>query len=254
LKQALADDRLVLEYQPIVRATDRRPVAAEALLRWRWPDEEVDSLGDLLAAAEHSPVIFALETWAMGICFQDAASWQSGPLAGMRVNLNLSAREFRRADLLPRLGRALQRTRFDPAQLTLEITESSAIHSPDDAIRIIERLQDMGVQLWLDDFGTGHSSLAWLSWFPIAGLKIPGLFAERVISDERCATIVAGVVAMADRLGLRVVAEGVENEAQLSRLIEHGCDELQGFLLGGPQRPEELAARAGADQPRNSAR
>ena len=253
----MAEDRLTLQYQPIVRAADRRPLAVEALLRWRRPDEEGDALGDLLSAAEHSPVIFALETWAMGVCFQDAASWQQGPLAGLRVNLNLSAREFRRADLFPRLERALERARLDPRQVTLEITETSAIHSPADAVRIIGRLQGLGLQLWLDDFGTGHSSLAWLSWFPIAGLKIPGSFATRVTSDERCETIVAAVVAMAHRLGLRVAAEGVENEEQLSCLVRHGCDELQGFLLGGPLGAGELATRLGrpgADQLPSSAR
>ncbi len=243
LKQAMAEDRLTLEYQPIVRATDRQPLAAEALLRWRRPHEEGDELGDLLSAAEHSPVIFALETWAMGVCFEDAAAWQKGPLAGVRVNLNLSAREFRRADLLRRVKGALDRTGLDPRQVTIEITESSAIHSPADAARIIDRLRDMGLQLWLDDFGTGHSSLAWLSWFPIAGLKIPGPFAARVASDERCDTIVAAVVAMAHRLGLRVAAEGVENEEQLSCLVQHGCDELQGFLLGAPAAARDLPAR-----------
>jgi EAL domain-containing protein (putative c-di-GMP-specific phosphodiesterase class I) len=239
----MAEDRLTLEYQPIVRAADRRPLSVEALLRWRRPGEEGDPLGDLLSAAEHSPVIFALETWAMETCFRDAADWQRGPLAGLRVNLNLSAREFRRADLLRRIKDALDRTGLDPRQVTIEITESSAIHAPADAARIIERLRDMGLQLWLDDFGTGHSSLAWLSWFPIAGLKIPGLFAARVGCDERCDTIVAAVVGMAHRLGLRVAAEGVETEEQLSLLVRHGCDELQGFLLGEPAAARDLPAR-----------
>jgi EAL domain-containing protein (putative c-di-GMP-specific phosphodiesterase class I) len=256
LKQAMADDRLALRYQPIFRAADRRPVAAEALLRWRRPEQEEDDLGALLAAAERSPVIFALETWGMQACFRDAAAWQSGPLPGLRVNLNLSAREFRRKDLLPRVVRALEAQALDPRQVTLEITESSAIHSPDETARTIERLAGLGLQLWLDDFGTGHSSLAWLSWFPIDGLKIPGLFVSRITSDERCSAIVTAVLQMARRLGLRVAAEGIEHEAQLARLVEQGCDELQGFLLAEPLAAGELARRLGppAAQARSSAR
>ena len=247
LKLAMAEDRLTLLYQPIFRATDRRPVAAEALLRWRRPRAEDDDVAELLAAAEHSPVIFALEAWAMGQCFREAAAWQRGPLPDLRVNLNLSAREFQRSSLPRRVQRELQRAGMDPARLTLEITETSAIHDPDEVARVLERLEKLGVELWLDDFGTGHSSLAWLSWFQTAGLKVPGTFVQRVTSDERAATITAATLDMAHRLGLRVAAEGIEEEAQLAWLLERGCDDLQGFLLAEPvgaaRLPEVLGAR-----------
>jgi EAL domain-containing protein (putative c-di-GMP-specific phosphodiesterase class I) len=243
LKLALAENRLVLKYQPIFHARDRRPVAAEALLRWRYPDQEADDLSDLLHAAEHSPVIFTLETWAMQVCFRDAASWQSGPLPDLRVNLNLSAREFRREDLAVRLTQAIGQSRLDPAKITLEITETSAIGSPEEVARLLSRLTDLRLQVWLDDFGTGHSSLAWLSWFPIDGLKIPGLFVSRLPADDRCAVITTAIIEMAHRLGLLVTAEGIENDEQLSYLKGHGCDELQGFRLAEPLPPEDLVAR-----------
>jgi EAL domain-containing protein (putative c-di-GMP-specific phosphodiesterase class I) len=243
LKLAQAEGRLTLKYQPIFAAADGRALSAEALLRWRRPEEESDDLSELLLAAERSPVIFALEAWAIEVCFRDAAAWQSGPLPDLRVNLNLSAREFHRADLLTRLTRALAEARLDPARLTLEVTETSAIHEPEQVSKMLERLRAMDLQLWLDDFGTGHSSLAWLSWFRIDGVKIPGLFVSRLPSDERCAVITSAVIDMAHRLGLGVTAEGIETDAQLAYLKAHGCDALQGFLLGEARDPEELVRR-----------
>jgi EAL domain-containing protein (putative c-di-GMP-specific phosphodiesterase class I) len=243
LKLALAENRLVLDYQPIFQARNGKPVAAEALLRWRYPDQEAEVLGDLLQAAEDSPVIFTLETWAMHVCFRDAASWQSGPLPDVRVNLNLSAREFRREDLADRLTQAMEESRVDPGRVTLEITETSAIGAPEEVAPLLTGLKDLRLQLWLDDFGTGHSSLAWLSWFPIDGVKIPGLFVSRLPADDRCAVIVMAIIEMAHRLGLRVTAEGIENDEQLSYLKEHGCDDLQGFRLAEPLSPGELVAR-----------
>jgi len=243
LKQALAEDRLVLRYQPIFQARDLSPVAAEALLRWRSPDEEANDLGELLKAAERSPVIFALENWAMEVCFRDAAAWQSGPLPRLRVNLNLSAREFQRADLIDRVMTARQRHGLDPAKLTLEITETSAIGDPEEVAPLLARLRETRLQLSLDDFGTGHSSLAWLSWFPLDGVKIPGLFVSRLPGDDGCALIVSAVVQMAHRLGLRVTAEGIETDEQMAYLKDLGCDDLQGFLLAGPLSPEEMVAR-----------
>jgi EAL domain-containing protein (putative c-di-GMP-specific phosphodiesterase class I) len=243
LKLALAEGRLTLKYQPIFAAADGRPLSAEALLRWRHPERESDDLAHLLRAAESSPVIFALEAWAIDVCFRDAAAWQSGPLPDLRVNLNLSAREFRRADLPARLRQALAAARLDPARLTLEVTETSAIHEPEPVSGMLEQLGGLGLELWLDDFGTGHSSLAWLSWFRIDGVKVPQLFVSGLPSDEKCDVITSAVIDMAHRLGLRVTAEGIETDGQLSYLKGHGCDALQGFLLADALGPEELVRR-----------
>lgn len=247
LKEALREERLTLQYQPIFRAADGQPLAAEALLRWRSPERETADLADLLHAAERSPVIFALEAWAMALSFHDAAAWQSGPLPGLRLNLNLSAREFHHGrDVVPRVERAAADASLDPRKVTLEITETSAIHAPEHVARVIQRLKALGLELWLDDFGTGHSSLAWLSWFPIDGVKIPGLFVERLPVDERCALITAGVIDLAHRLERPVVAEGIETEAQRTWLGDHGADALQGFLLAEPLAPAELVTRLAA--------
>jgi EAL domain-containing protein (putative c-di-GMP-specific phosphodiesterase class I) len=245
LKKAMAEHRLTLLYQPIFRAADRRPVAAEALLRWRDPDQEGDDLGELLAAVERSPIIFELETWTMRQCFRDAAGWRRGSLPDLRVNLNLSAREFQRADLPDRVRAEVDRARLDPTGLTLELTETSAIHDPEEVTLVLQKLQAQGIQLWLDDFGTGHSSLAWLTWFETAGVKLPGTFVERLTSDGRAAGITEAAIAMVHGLGERVTAEGIEEQAQLDWLVARGCDHLQGFLLAGPvpadRLPETLA-------------
>jgi EAL domain-containing protein (putative c-di-GMP-specific phosphodiesterase class I) len=242
LKEAMARDELTLYYQPIFDAAQRRPLAVEALLRWREPERQDADLHQLLEAAERSPVIFDLENWAMRVCFRDAATWTSGALPDLRVNLNLSAREFQGADLVARLQAALGEARLAPGQVILEITETSAIHDPVDVARTLEEVKAIGAQLWLDDFGTGHSSLAWLSWFPIDGLKIPGLFVTGLPADRRSAVITSAVIEMAHRLGLRVTAEGIENEAQLAFLRERGCDALQGFLLAEPVTAADLTA------------
>ena len=242
LKDAMTEDRLALHYQPIVDLSTRRPVSAEALLRWRRPDEEGDTPTDLAAAAEHSPVIFALERWTLERCCGEAASWQQGVLSDLRVNLNLSAREFERARLPRILRMQFERAGLDPRRVTLEVTESSAIHHLDDVARTLEEIKGLGVELWLDDFGTGHSSLLWLSRFPIDGVKIPSDFIVDIPGQERAGVITATVMDLAHRLGLRVVAEGVERDDQVEFLLRHGCDQVQGFLFFGAMPAEELAA------------
>lgn len=243
LKQALAEERLVVHYQPIVDAATAEPVAAEGLLRWRRPEAESDELSVLLAAAEASPVIFALERWAIRTCCRDAARWpeQEPPL---RLNVNLSAREFDRPRLGNRIRSFVRQEGLDPRRITLEITETSAISDPDAASRVLDEMRQHGFEVWLDDFGTGHSSLEWLWALPADGVKIPGTFAADVVRDERAAMITSAIVDLAHRLGLRVVAEGVETSEQRDWLVAAGCDQLQGFLFGPAQATRALPERA----------
>jgi diguanylate cyclase len=246
LKEALAADRFVLHYQPIVDAHDGRAVSAEALLRWRSEDAEQDSVQELLHSVERSPVIFKLENWALDQALRAARGWLDAGLA-LRVGVNLSAREFPRADLGGRLRYRLSASGLPPSALALEITESSAMSDFEAAADRLERLAAMGIELWLDDFGTGHSSLDWLSRLPCHGVKVPGTFVGRLFTDDRCRTIVSRVVQLAHDLGLRVIGEGVETERQRDVLTDLGCDLLQGFLFHAPMPAEELpAALSGA--------
>jgi EAL domain-containing protein (putative c-di-GMP-specific phosphodiesterase class I) len=247
LKAAVAEDRLHLLYQPIVSARESRVERVEALLRWRRPKKEKETLTDLIHAAERSPVIFKLENWILDQSFQAAAAWRDAGLAGGRVNVNLSAREFPRADLAGRVARRLDGAHLDPSAVGLEITETSTMCRFDEVAEQIERIIGQGIELWLDDFGTGHSSLEWLSHLPLTGVKIPGTFVERLHEGKSCQAIVARVIDLAHDLGLKVIAEEIETPAQRDFLVESGCDFLQGFLFYAPMPAEELPeALAGA--------
>lgn len=241
LKDGLEQEQFVLHYQPIVigDARDARVVSVEALLRWRTRERD-DDLEDLIWSVERSPVIFRLENWILQQACHDASAWQEDGLHGLRVDVNLSAREFPRADLVRRVRRQLAACGLPPSQLGLEITETSRLHEFASVAEQIEELMAMGIELWLDDFGTGHSSLEWLSHLPITGVKIPGTFVERLPADPRCRSIVARVIDLAHDLGLRVVAEEVETEAQFDFLAARGCDLFQGFLFYAPMPAAEL--------------
>jgi EAL domain-containing protein (putative c-di-GMP-specific phosphodiesterase class I) len=239
LKVALVGDRFVLHYQPIVDARDGRAVSAEALIRWRDPDEDPDAIRELLQSAERSPVIFKLENWALDQALQAASEWRDAGLT-LRVGVNLSAREFPRTDLSGRIRYRLSAAGLPPSALALEITESSGISDFGAAADRLEHLAAMGIELWLDDFGTGHSSLEWLSRLPTHGLKIPGAFVKRLFTEPRCQVIVRRAIEMAHDLGLRVVAEEVETTEQRDYLAACGCDLFQGFLFYAALPAEEL--------------
>ena len=241
LKAALAEERLVLHYQPIVGARDSRVVDVEALLRWRSPRKERARIEDLLRSAESSPVIFELENWALERAAQEAHEWRRAGLPGVRVNVNLSAREFPRADLVGRVKRRLASADLHPRGLVLEVTETSRIEDFDAVAGQIQRLIALGIELWLDDFGTGHSSLEWLSHLPLHGVKIAGTFVDRLPTEKRCQAIVARVIELAHDFELRVVAEGVENEQQRDFLVRCGCDLLQGSLFHAAMPAKKLA-------------
>jgi EAL domain-containing protein (putative c-di-GMP-specific phosphodiesterase class I) len=243
LQDALAEDRLTVQYQPIVDAHTARPVAAEALLRWRHPKRETYDIKVLLAAAERSPVIYSLERWVVETCCTSAAAWQRGPLRDLRLNVNLSAREFDRARFPDRLRSSLHKSGIDSGRVTLEITETSGISDPAAVAEVLTELKRDGFEVWLDDFGTGHSSLEWLFRLPADGVKIPSTFVDDVTRDDRAATITAAVIELAHRLGLRVVAEGVEHQEQRHWLAQAGCEQLQGFLFHAAMAAPVLARR-----------
>jgi EAL domain-containing protein (putative c-di-GMP-specific phosphodiesterase class I) len=240
LKAAMHQGRIQLHYQPIVRADDGAVANVEALLRWQEPEKEARELEELIKAAERSPVIFRLEHWTLGEAFRAAAGWRRAGAGGARLNVNLSAREFVRPGLVGRVGRQLRAARLDPHTVALEVTETSAIQEFGLVAESLDELIAMGIELWLDDFGTGHSSLDWLSRLPIHGVKIAGTFVKRILADERCQVIVARVVEMAHDLGLRVAAEGVETEEQRDLLVAKGCDLFQGFLWHAPMPAGEV--------------
>jgi EAL domain-containing protein (putative c-di-GMP-specific phosphodiesterase class I) len=239
LKQALAGGRLVLHYQPLADAATGRPSRVEALLRWSTEGPQ-DDLAELITAAERSPLIFRLENWTLNQALRAGAAWDGERLSTLRLNVNISARGFDRKELAARVLRQARTAGFPAQKLALEITETSALCDLDAVAPQLDRLKAAGTELWLDDFGTGHSSLDWLSRLPLDGVKIPGTFVARLPSDERCGVIVTRVIELAHELGLRTAAEGVETEEQRAFLQEKGCDLLQGYLLFAPVPAESL--------------
>ena len=243
---------LVLVYQPIHDARTGDVRAAEALLRQRRKSGEMREASIITNAAEHGPEIFLLDSLTIRTAFTDAARWMR-KAPGVRLNVNLSPREFQEKDVVARLERLVSGCRVDMTRLDLEITETSYIKDPVATVAALEGLKRFGVGLWLDDFGTHHSSIEHLQHFPLDGLKIPGQFVKDVPADSRCAAIVRGLISMAHDLGLTVIAEGIEKRDQLDFLLAHRCDLIQGFLFSRPMPLQEfqdfVTRSAGASAP-----
>jgi len=172
-----------------------------------------------------------------------AMQWQQSGLPPLRVAVNLSARQFMQSNLLDTIAGALRQTGLAPELLALEITESMLMYQHESIAETLSRLSSLGICIAIDDFGTGYSSLAYLKRFRVHELKIDRSFVRGVADNADDAAIVTAIVSMAKSLGLRLIAEGVETEAQLQCLQELGCDTLQGFLLGKPEAPRQFIER-----------
>ncbi len=228
-----------VHYQPIFRLTDRTPVAVEALLRWRLLDEEV-SPSVFVPLLEESGLIIEVGRFVLTQALGQLAEWRRAGMHALRVSVNLSTLQLLRAELVGEIRLALESAGLPGSALELELTETLVMSNPEQAIRTLSDLKALGVVIVVDDFGTGYSSLSYLKRLPIDKLKIDREFVRDLIDDADDALIVETILAMADALKIGVIAEGVENEAQLAFLAEHGCTEVQGFLLGRPLPAAEL--------------
>ncbi|KQY86865.1 bifunctional diguanylate cyclase/phosphodiesterase [Pelomonas sp. Root1444] len=233
LRHALQRGELLLHYQPKVCAASGRIVGAEALLRWQRGDELVPP-GRFIPIAEQSSLILDIGAWVIDEACAQQARWQALGLAMPRIAVNVAARQFAAGNLDTVVDEALRRHGVAASSLELEVTESMLVDTPAAGIDMLGRLKETGVRLSLDDFGTGYSSLAYLRQFPIDALKIDKSFVDQIDAGPQGSAIVDAVIALAHRLGLTVVAEGVETAAQQAYLRRQGCDELQGFHLARP--------------------
>lgn len=241
LRQALAKQQLSLRYQPQVKADTQKVCGFEALLRWEHPEKGFIPPDRFIALAEEAGLIEDMGAWVLEEACAQLSRWQTQGFHGLRMAINLSAYQLRSPRLVEQVQQCLQRYALSAEDLELEVTESVAMESPEQAIEQLRALRDVGVRLAIDDFGTGYSSLAYLKHLPIQTLKLDRSFVHNIESDSNNAAISAATVALAHTLGLEVVAEGVENPAQRDLLAyEHGCDYLQGYLFGKP----ETAAQA----------
>ena len=230
MRQALVSGRFRLHYQPQVNLVDGRIVGAEALLRWRDPELGEVPPSRFIPVAEDSGFIVALGDWVLSQAVRQAALWmQRGH--DVPVAINVSALQFQQAHFVDRVASVLAVSGLPAHLLELELTESILVHDAAEALHRLQALARLGLRLSIDDFGTGYSSLAYLKRFPIGKLKIDRSFVSGLPSDESDAGIVRAVLQMARALGKKVIAEGVETEAQRQFLQLAGCDEFQGFLF-----------------------
>lgn len=243
LRAALAEEQFTLDYQPQVNAVTGRIVGVEALLRWHCPGKGVIMPNRFIRIAEETGLIVPIGEWVLNEACRQNRAWQKAGLPAFPVAVNVSMAQFQRPGLVDAVRRALAATGLAPRFLELEITESLAMDGADALIERLAELRALGVQIAIDDFGTGFSSLNHLKRFALDRIKIDQSFVRDVISDPDDAAICRSIIALAHNLRLRVVAEGVENEAQARLLRRHGCDEMQGYWIAMPMAEARMTER-----------
>jgi len=240
LRAGLRQEQFLLLYQPQVDG-EGRITGAEALVRWQHPEHGLVPPSEFIPMAEESGLILPLGNWVMETALRQQARWREDPVLGrLDLSINVSPRQFRQDDFVARILALLRDTGADPARIKLELTESLLLHSVDSAIETMRALRAHGLGFSLDDFGTGYSSLNYLKRLPLSQIKIDQSFVCGVLRDPSDAAIARSIIALADSLGLDVLAEGVETEAHRRFLLEHGCQAFQGFLFGRPMPLEAL--------------
>ena len=240
LRKALLSNQLEIYYQPQIDLLEGRLTGAEALVRWNHPERGVVSPGDFISVAEDTGLIVPIGRWIFSEACRQARLWQLRGCRGLQISVNLSAKQFRQFDLVENMAEILQTLEVDSRLIAVELTESALMDDTEQAIRIMESIRSLGLEIAIDDFGTGYSSLAYLKRFPIQKLKIDREFVRDIIRDSSDAAIVEATLALANTLALEVVAEGIETEAQLTRLKACGCRVGQGYLFGRPMPAEEF--------------
>ena len=242
LRKAIEQNELSIHYQPQLDLPSGRISGVEALLRWQSAVLGAVSPADFIPLAEETGLIIPIGEWVLRTACRQARAWQDAGIGLQRMAVNISVLQFVQPSFPGLVARILEETGLAPEALELEITESLLMKDPEGATLTLQALKDLGVQLAIDDFGTGYSSLSRLKQLPLDRLKIDKAFVREVNSQPDDAAIATAVIAMAESMGLRVIAEGVENEAQLRFLKSKHCDEVQGYYLSRPLPVGEITA------------
>lgn len=239
LRHAIQRDELVLHYQAKVSLKTNQVHGVEALIRWNHPKHGFIPPEEFIQMAERTRTIQQVTTWVLRQAFTDCAKWN---LAGkeLKVSINLSTKDLHDPELPDFIEGIRAATKVNPSWIMFEITEGSIMTDPEQALEILQRLDSMGYQLAIDDYGTGYSSLAYLKKMPLNELKIDRSFVQDLLSDENDAVIVSATINLAHNLGLETVAEGVENKETLAKLKEFGCDIAQGYYINKPLTAEGI--------------
>lgn len=238
LMKALENKEFLIHYQPIVSLPERKIVGAEALVRWQHPQYGLMLPDQFIAISENIGVIKKIGEWVLRKACEQNKVWHNNGYRHLRMDVNFSGRQFQEDDTLNTIETILSETDMAANFLDIEITESVAIE--DHSIALLNKLSDLGVTTSIDDFGTGYSSLGALKRFPINNIKIDKSFVKEITKDADTETIVRAIIAMAHTLKIKIIAEGVETEAQLDFLQKNGCDEIQGFLCSPPVAEKEF--------------
>ncbi|AVO53287.1 EAL domain-containing protein [Ectopseudomonas mendocina] len=251
LRKAIDDGQLEVFYQPKLDLRDDSLSAAEALVRWRHPEQGLIAPGEFIGLAEETGLIVPIGEFVLRQACYQACEWQRQGLANIRVSVNLSVHQLRQGNLASLVRQVLDETGLAPHWLELELTESQMLDNVDSVIATFQQLRNLGVKLAIDDFGTGYSSLSYLKRFPVDYVKIDQTFIRDLSPGGEDAAITRAIIAMAHSLELKVVAEGVETQAQMDFLKSQACDEIQGFLISRPIEASAFAEllRAQIDRP-----
>jgi len=242
LRRALSRGEFALHYQPQLGLEDGEVIGVEALIRWNHPELGLLPPSRFIPIAEESGLIVPIGEWVLNEACRQAAEWQRQGLPYVTVAVNLSALQFKQGDLLAVVTRALTMSQLSPAYLELELTESILIQDVEAALKTVAELKALGVKLSIDDFGTGYSSLSYLKRFDVDKLKIDQSFVRDISDNANDSAIVSAIVQMARSLGLKTIAEGVEDARMLECLRSHDCDEVQGYHFARPMPPDQVRA------------
>jgi diguanylate cyclase (GGDEF)-like protein/PAS domain S-box-containing protein len=253
LRRALERREFLLHYQPQVDIASGRVIGAEALIRWQHPEVGMVPPDKFIPLAEETGLIVPIGEWVLREVCAQIMAWLAAGLPPVRVAVNFSARQFRDRKLLDTLRQAIAESGVDPQRLEMEITESAIMHNPVEAIATLDAVKAMGLNIAVDDFGTGYSSLGYLQRFPLDVLKIDRSFIRDIVADPDDAAITSAIVALARKLDIRTVAEGVETDDQLAILRQYGCDLMQGYLFSKPLPAQDFAAMLADPAARRSA-
>jgi diguanylate cyclase (GGDEF)-like protein len=240
LRYALEREELRVYYQPQVCLQTGQIVGAEALVRWQHPERGLVAPDKFIPIAEETGLIVPIGEWVLQTACQQTKRWQMDGFSTLRIAVNLSSRQFSQIDLRHQLVQILMQTGLDPKHIELELTESMLVQNTEVAIRRLNALKSLGVKIAIDDFGTGYSSLSYLQQFPFDILKIDRCFIRNITDNANNAAITKAIIEMAKSLDLKLIAEGVETEAELSFVCEHRCDGMQGYLFSRPLPASEF--------------
>ncbi|MBW3565488.1 MAG: EAL domain-containing protein [Acidobacteria bacterium] len=242
LRRAVSQGELTLHYQTIHEASSGKVRGFEALLRWDHPDLGLIPPMTFLTVAEDLGLMFPIGQWVIRKAALQLVEWSEGPLSELCISVNVSMSQLQRSDFAESIEELIAETGIDPSRLEIEITESTAMQDPAASIATLTAVRNLGVKISVDDFGTGYSSLAYLQKLPIDRLKIDQSFIQDMVTNADANEIVQAIIAMGHRLGLGIVAEGVETEQQREALVLAGCDLLQGYLMSKPAPARSIPA------------